>query len=288
MGVTIEGDLKAVNYKIRYGDDLVLQVDWDTVSLVSKSQEGEMTDGELVQGVLTSVRDAVSVWFNVSHVEPCYNVTPAINESPVVMTERTPPALRRKLGSTEQQICHEKMMEEGSWTSLCCNEDMNLVITYARGLGHDVFWPPSHPKGTESYDDVITDDMYDFCDDPDGLFGYPQTHDPYSKWLDIYYSGLRIGSHSNIVFSNGLLDPWSAAGVHATEAGVHHITKSIVAVVMEFGGHHTDLMYSNPKDPPCIKNGRAVEKQQIQKWIHEWKKTAVFDGYDGELATATA
>ena len=277
-GVVLEGDLKAVRYKIRYGDDLVLQVDWDNVTLVSGSDANHEARGE-IQGLLTSVRDAVSVWFNVSKHEKCFNVTPAINIAPLMAAEKesVSSTQRQLFQDNQQKECHDKMVSEGSWDSLCCNEDMNLVITAAHGLGHDVFWPPSHPRGTHSYSDVISDDMYDFCADPNRTFGYPTQHDAWSKWLDIYYGGLHIKSHSNIVFSNGLLDPWSAAGVHVTEAGVHHITDSIVAVIMEFGGHHTDLMYSHAEDPTDIREARTVERQQIEKWIREWKNT---DGVD--------
>lgn len=87
------------------------------------------------------------------------------------------------------------------------------------------------------------------------------------------------------MFSNGLLDPWSAAGVHATEAGVHYITDSILAVVMELGGHL--IMYSNEKDPPCIRKGRTVEKEQIEKWIQEWQEMALFNKMVEEPITAT-
>jgi hypothetical protein len=184
------------------------------------------------------------------------------------------------------------MKEEGSWPSLCCNEDMNLVITDARGLGGDMFWPPSHPRGTKSYADLLVNqtDGDQWCSDPDGVFGYPASHDPWSVWLDIYYGGLRIGAHSNIIFSNGLLDPWSAAGVYARGtdptpdingrrkqlttkgARVQNITQdgSMIALVIEYGGHHTDLMYSDPRDPKCVKEARTIETEHIRKWINEW------------------
>ena len=268
-GIVMEGDLRAVRYKVSYGDDLELQVNWDNVTLIRGATDEA---GGSIERLLTSVRDAVSVWFNVSKEEHCFNITPAINDEAAFLPGLTSLlSNQRQLRRTNQQKeCHDKMASEGSWNSLCCNEDMNLVITCARGLGRDVFWPPTHPHGTQSYSDVITDDMYDYCADPDGTFGYPTEHDPWSKWLDIYYGGRRIETQSNIVFSNGLLDPWSAAGVHATEAGIHHVTDSILAVVMEFGGHHTDLMYSHPLDPPSVREARTVERHEIEKWIHKW------------------
>lgn len=44
--------------------------------------------------------------------------------------------------------------------------------------------------------------------------GYPVTNDPLSHWVDEYYGGKKATSTaSNIVFSNGQLDPWSSGGV---------------------------------------------------------------------------
>jgi lysosomal Pro-X carboxypeptidase len=108
------------------------------------------------------------------------------------------------------------------------------------------------------------------CDDPIGLYGYPSVSDPWGEWLNLYYGGLRIGSHSNIVFSNGLLDPWSAGGVYKsgmnpTVGGykgpvIQNLTSdgSMIALIIRFGGHHTDLMYSNPNDPQCVKDARRL------------------------------
>jgi lysosomal Pro-X carboxypeptidase len=110
----------------------------------------------------------------------------------------------------------------------------------------------------------ITKDLYDFCQDDSYLFGYPKHHDVWSKWLDIYYSGLHLKTHSNIIFSNGLLDPWSSAGVYGKDS------PSIVSIIIELGGHHTDLMYSRDEDPPCVKKARAQETKLIMGWINDW------------------
>ena len=82
----------------------------------------------------------------------------------------------------------------------------------------------------------------------------------------------------------------SAGGIYAPgmdptqeEDGIDHIPMiqnitnreedDLVAVLIELGGHHTDLMYSDPRDPPCVVQARAVEREYILKWIDEWRET---------------
>jgi lysosomal Pro-X carboxypeptidase len=123
------------------------------------------------------------------------------------------------------------------------------------------------------------------------IFGYPQDNpDPWSTWYDTIFGGRHIDAASNIVFSNGLLDPWSAAGVYAANPFtldniseyyhgdvpgliVQNISHNdLIAVMMETGGHHTDLMYSNEADPPCIRQARVIERGAIERWIDQfWK-----------------
>jgi len=68
---------------------------------------------------------------------------------------------------------------------------------------------------------------------------------------------------SNIVFSNGDLDPWSGGGV------THNVGKSITSLIIEGGAHHLDLMFSNPLDPPNVKVARQTERQWIEIWVNE-------------------
>ena len=50
---------------------------------------------------------------------------------------------------------------------------------------------------------------------------------PKSDWARINWGGNRLSTLSNVVFSNGLLDPWIAGGV------VNDLSPSVVAVIIE-------------------------------------------------------
>ena len=80
-----------------------------------------------------------------------------------------------------------------------------------------------------------------------------------------------MGGHTNIVFSNGALDPWSNAGVmpaanssRTRDAG---LDPSLVPVLLDLGGHHLDLFFPTAQDPPCAKQARAIEEANIRKWV---------------------
>jgi len=89
---------------------------------------------------------------------------------------------------------------------------------------------------------------------------------PRPMMASMMYGGRNITSSSNIVFSNGLLDPWSTGGVTKT------LSDSIISVIIPEGAHHLDLRGSNPNDPESVIKAREIEKQSIKKWIAGSKK----------------
>jgi len=54
------------------------------------------------------------------------------------------------------------------------------------------------------------------------------------------WGGRKIGTASNIVFSNGLLDPWHGFGV------LQNVSDSVVAIVIPEGAHHLDVSLHCP------------------------------------------
>jgi lysosomal Pro-X carboxypeptidase len=323
LGIRLEGNLSTVNYTVFYGDSsLNVDVNWDNVS-ASSMDALQFNDSKTIRLLLTSVRDAVGVWFNMTQDVQCYNLTTAPNNSKYLQSAKswskgalqyhsldtdysadhrrvleTPVSSATKdTNNTNTTLaCKRRIMKGGSWPWLYCNEDMNLIITDAQGMGQDVFWPPSYPRGVHDYADILTYKQAnnittnDICKDPHGAYGLPtQPGDPWSTWLDIFFGGRRIESHSNIIFSNGLLDPWSAAGVYRVNPSdpgfadasyspvpglyLQNISSnSLIALLMELGGHHTDLMYDEDDDPVSIRYARRVERRFILEWIETWNE----------------
>ena len=312
LGTQIDRGDDEVQFSIGYGastDKIVLDVDWDAITV---QQNGMGPTSPAALKLLNATMTAVSVWFNVSKAETCFDAIPAINEQMVSLDSAVieKQALRRTtVGSrahvenadpqpepkTVAEKCQDMLDHETVWTSLVCNEEMNQITTAARGLGRDFYWPPNYPRGTKSFKDTLSidpDPLGEICADPDGIFGFPprDKYVSWATWLDDYYGGVRIRSRSNIVLSNGLLDPWSSAGVYKpgdyparhhggttnSRSGteVQNVTAdgSIIALTLDLGGHHLDLMFSSDDDPPCAKSARDIEDEHIARWIAEWKE----------------
>lgn len=72
-----------------------------------------------------------------------------------------------------------------------------------------------------------------------------------------------IGSaYSNIIFSNGLLDPWHPGGY------LEDLAETVVAITIPLGAHHLDLRASDKEDPQCVIDARSQEKALMQKWLN--------------------
>jgi lysosomal Pro-X carboxypeptidase len=87
---------------------------------------------------------------------------------------------------------------------------------------------------------------------------------PRYRWIPLQYGGFNISSHSNIIFSNGNLDPWSGGGIR------HTIKDSLPAIIIDKGAHHLDLRFSSPADPPSVVSARKKEAEYLIKWMREW------------------
>ncbi|CAA6672264.1 unnamed protein product [Spirodela intermedia] len=109
-------------------------------------------------------------------------------------------------------------------------------------------------------------DYAEFAASCNGTYGVsPRPH-----WITTEYGGERIERvlkrfGSNIVFSNGMRDPWSRGGV------LRNISATVVALVTEKGAHHVDFRSATEGDPEWLTQLRSQEVGILQKWIDEYR-----------------
>jgi len=90
---------------------------------------------------------------------------------------------------------------------------------------------------------------------------------PQPSLADNMYGGRDLGMATNIVFSNGLLDPWSSGGI--LRSGKKK--SGVVALIIPEGAHHLDLRGSDPADPASVVSARKQERSNIKMWIQQAK-----------------
>ncbi|XP_047058096.1 lysosomal Pro-X carboxypeptidase-like [Lolium rigidum] len=94
---------------------------------------------------------------------------------------------------------------------------------------------------------------------------------PRDHWITTEYGGTKIYQvlkrfGSNIIFSNGMRDPWSRGGV------LKNISSSIIALVTEEGAHHLDFRSATKEDPDWVVEQRRQEVEIIQGWIDQYNQ----------------
>eukprot|EP00943_MAST-04B_sp_MAST-4B-sp1_P004771 g4771.t1 len=281
FGFKISGNTSNVTYSIEM-DKVDIVVDWD----ITRSNGYTINDvkNSKIDALLSSLQSAVGVWYNVSGTLKCFDVNGDNN----IVRNVSPPAKTMETkskdvlvdvnvhslvnnGESNDDICTSNGIPGNAayWNVICCNENLNLVNTVVQGVGNDMYWPPNVGRDY-TYDSVVNapNSWLNTCNeyyDSIGLYGVSKFHDNYAHWDTMYYGGKDIASASNIVFSNGLLDPWSSAGV------LHNVSDTLLAVIIDLGGHHLDLFFPTENDPESVIKAREIEEQEIRKWIGQNK-----------------
>ncbi|EDV27532.1 uncharacterized protein TRIADDRAFT_21030 [Trichoplax adhaerens] len=84
---------------------------------------------------------------------------------------------------------------------------------------------------------------------------------PRPNWVATQFWANRLKGASNIIFSNGNLDPWKNGGILKSPSS------SLVAIQIPHGAHHLDLRGKNKNDPASVIKARKMEAKLIKKWI---------------------
>lgn len=103
---------------------------------------------------------------------------------------------------------------------------------------------------------------------------------PQLYWALDYYGGWDVSKDfakaSNIIFSNGTLDPWQAGGITNTDAAstiagftLENNDKCTVLYI-EGSAHHLDLRLPNAADPATLTAARVTETSMIAQYIDEY------------------
>ena len=85
-----------------------------------------------------------------------------------------------------------------------------------------------------------------------------------TTWAQTIYGGRLLQYASNIVFSNGKLDPWSGTGV------LQSLSPSVVTLMIDDAAHHLDLFFSHPGDPLSVIEARETERKNMSLWIQQY------------------
>ncbi|XP_039683651.1 lysosomal Pro-X carboxypeptidase [Medicago truncatula] len=146
-------------------------------------------------------------------------------------------------------ICFDISNDSGGWDWQSCTE---MIMPLGGNNEESIF--PAHKWELE--------ETLSYC---------KQTYhiDPRPHWITTEFGGHDIGRvlkryGSNIIFFNGLRDPWSGGGV------LKNISKTLIAIVAKEGAHHVDLRFSTKEDPEWLKDVRKQEVKIITSWISQY------------------
>ena len=84
---------------------------------------------------------------------------------------------------------------------------------------------------------------------------------PKTLWATTAFGGKRLSWASNVVWTNGYLDPWAGLGVQES------LSPSLVAMMLPGGAHHLDFMWSNDLDPEPVIEARKTQMRLLRQWI---------------------
>eukprot|EP00358_Blepharisma_japonicum_P006565 CAMPEP_0202940722 /NCGR_PEP_ID=MMETSP1395-20130829/846_1 /ASSEMBLY_ACC=CAM_ASM_000871 /TAXON_ID=5961 /ORGANISM="Blepharisma japonicum, Strain Stock R1072" /LENGTH=428 /DNA_ID=CAMNT_0049635365 /DNA_START=177 /DNA_END=1463 /DNA_ORIENTATION=- len=153
------------------------------------------------------------------------------------------------------------------------NPCANIFNTYANGnFGNPMGWSYltctslNMPYGGSAATSMFGDQPYDQTEQNNyclSLWNTTANINYVAQWYGANIDpAVVLRYRSNIVFSNGSLDPWTSGAV------TNSVGNSIVAFVMDGAASGMDLMAPSAQDPQDVITARATEKALIQYWLY--------------------
>ncbi|KAH0625232.1 hypothetical protein JD844_033542 [Phrynosoma platyrhinos] len=147
---------------------------------------------------------------------------------------------------------------------------LNLTQTATKSLGTKGWYYQActemvMPMCSDGVNDMFEPQKWDFHKYSEECFKIWGVR-PRPSWILTSYGGKNISAHSNIIFSNGGLDPWSAGGV------TKNITDTLVAILIPEGAHHLDLRSNSPFDPVSVLQARLLEVHYMRLWLQQHRR----------------
>lgn len=224
------------------------------------------------EALFAAMREAAGVFYNNTGQAPCFDIHHYPEDDMAARRKMTSP-LRRSFppplaqreeaggraaggakGDLGSGVGDRTASCRGDWGYQWCTE---MVQPFTRGTDRDMYFCPDgtfYPRRNCS----AWDPGDELCEATWGVTPRPE-------WARVALGGKRLQGASNIVFSNGLLDPWHGGGV------LSNLSDSVLAVLLPSGAHHIDLMFSDPQDDlyPDIGWARQFEREQMARWVAE-------------------
>ncbi|KAK3773020.1 hypothetical protein RRG08_061321 [Elysia crispata] len=175
------------------------------------------------EDALVGLANVAGIWYNSTGSEKCFNV------------------------SKEFYFCADP--------TGCGNGPASIAWNYQ--ICSDLFSPTGSNNKTDMFPELPwdTDIRRSYCQQQFNIT-------PRVAWDAEDFFGLDLKYASNIIFSNGDLDPWMGGGV------TKDVSSSVVAILVEGGAHHLDLRAANKLDPPGVIKAREQEKKIISYWLN--------------------